>query len=66
MQNGKIKIGDFGLSKDLTKDCGLSKLYAAGTRFYIAPEFLHASSVRTSDIFLPSTDMFSLGKTASR
>ena len=46
MQNGKVKIGDFGLSKDLTKECGLSKLYAAGTRFYIAPEFLHQRSVR--------------------
>ena len=62
MQNGKVKIGDFGLSKDLSKESGSSKLYAAGTRFYMAPEFLHGNSLSPSEIFLPCTDMFSLGK----
>ena len=37
MNSGNVKIGDFGLSKDLSKESGLSKLYAAGTRFYMAP-----------------------------
>ena len=62
MQDGKIKIGDFGLSKDLSKESGLSKLYAAGTRFYMAPEFLGDNSVSPAETFLPPADMFSLGK----
>jgi len=61
MQDGKVKIGDFGLSKDLSKESGLSKLYAAGTRFYMAPEFLGEKSVSPAEIFLPPADMFSLG-----
>eukprot|EP00092_Neocalanus_flemingeri_P028968 GFUD01031451.1.p1 GENE.GFUD01031451.1~~GFUD01031451.1.p1 ORF type:complete len:511 (+),score=157.39 GFUD01031451.1:160-1692(+) len=61
MHDGKIKIGDFGLSKDLSKESGLSKLYAAGTRFYMAPEFLGEKSVSPAEIFLPPADMFSLG-----
>jgi hypothetical protein len=33
MQDGRVKIGDFGLSKDLSKELGMAKLYAAGTRW---------------------------------
>ena len=62
MQNGKVKIGDFGLSKDLSKESGLSKMYAAGTRFYMAPEFLSERSACPAEIFLPPADMYSLGK----
>ena len=65
MNNGNVKIGDFGLSKDLSKESGLSKLYAAGTRFYMAPEF--ASSHQNYDrcpedeVVFPPADMYSLG-----
>ena len=62
MQDGKVKIGDFGLSKDLSKESGLSKMYAAGTRFYMAPEFLGDKSSSAAEIFLPPADMYSLGK----
>ena len=62
MQDGKVKIGDFGLSKDLSKESGLSKMYAAGTRFYMAPEFLGNNSASAAEIFLPPADMYSLGK----
>ena len=62
MQDGKVKIGDFGLSKDLSKESCLSKLYAAGTRFYMAPEFLGDKSSCPAEIFLPPADMFSLGE----
>ena len=65
MQNGKVKIGDFGLSKDLSKESGMSKIYAAGTRFYMAPEFLNEQSASPSEIFLPPADMYSLGKICS-
>ena len=65
MNNGSVKIGDFGLSKDLSKESGLSRLYGAGTRFYMAPEF--ASEQFETDqadvgIVFPSSDMFSFGK----
>ena len=65
MNNGSVKIGDFGLSKDLSKESGLSRLYAAGTRFYMAPEFATDQYMGTeagADIVLPSSDMFSFGK----
>jgi len=62
MQNGKVKIGDFGLSKDLSKESGLTNLYAAGTRFYMAPEFMQAERGDLGEgVFLPPADMFSLG-----
>ena len=32
MEDGNIKIGDFGLSKDLNKETGAGPLYAVGTR----------------------------------
>ena len=60
MNNGSVKIGDFGLSKDLSKESGLSRLYAAGTRFYMAPEF--ATDVGAEGQVFPSSDMFSFGK----
>ena len=62
MQNGKVKIGDFGLSKDLSKESNMGKMYAAGTRFYMAPEFLKEHSEHEAEIFLPPADMYSLGK----
>ena len=63
MKNGNVKIGDFGLSKDLSKESGLSRLYAAGTRFYMAPEFSnsHQAGDLVDEVF-PSSDMFSFGK----
>ena len=65
MNNGSVKIGDFGLSKDLSKESGLSRLYGAGTRFYMAPEFaseqVEAEEADVGIVF-PSSDMFSFGK----
>ena len=62
MNTGNVKIGDFGLSKDLSKESGLPKLYAAGTRFYMAPEFIdnHVIGAENEAVF-PSSDMFSFG-----
>ena len=65
MNNGSVKIGDFGLSKDLSKESGLSRLYAAGTRFYMAPEFAsdqYVAGEADVGIVYPSSDMFSFGK----
>ena len=62
MQDGKVKIGDFGLSKDLTKETSQAKLYGAGTRFYMAPEFLSKEQDQGGQIFFPPADMYSLGK----
>ena len=65
MNNGNVKIGDFGLSKDLSKESGLSKLYAAGTRFYMAPEYANSHQDHIGDpepeVVLPPADMYSLG-----
>ena len=79
-QDGKVKIGDFGLSLDLSKECGLDIPHAAGTRlinsiyilkataspsrFYMAPELLREWSL--GGRLLPSTDMFSLGMVVLR
>lgn len=64
MNNGSVKIGDFGLSKDLSKESGVSRLYGAGTRFYMAPEFageqFQAEEADVGIVF-PSSDMFSFG-----
>ena len=65
MNNGSVKIGDFGLSKDLSKESGLSRLYAAGTRFYMAPEFATEQDLGGEaqvGVVYPSSDMFSFGK----
>ncbi|KAI6784209.1 uncharacterized protein J7T54_004755 [Emericellopsis cladophorae] len=48
---GDVKIGDFGLARELT-DC--SPLDMEGDREYMAPEMLHGE-------FSPSSDIFSLG-----
>ena len=79
-QDGKVKIGDFGLSLDLSKESGLSTPHAAGTRliqtrnilkasvspsrFYMAPELLREWNLGGK--LLPSTDMFSLGMVVLR
>ena len=67
MNTGSVKIGDFGLSKDLSKESGLSRLYAAGTRFYMAPEFATEQLLADEGedevgVVFPSSDMFSFGK----
>ena len=62
MSNGTVKIGDFGLSKDLSKECGLSRLYAAGTTFYMAPEFATNQRLEgEEEAVVPSSDMYSFG-----
>ena len=65
MNNGNVKIGDFGLSKDLSKESGISRLYAAGTRFYMAPEFSNIQYIGDEveeNIVYPSSDMYSFGE----
>ena len=64
MNSGNVKIGDFGLSKDLSKESGISKLYAAGTRFYMAPEFVNNQYIggNEDEVVFPSSDMYSFGK----
>ena len=63
MNSGSVKIGDFGLSKDLSKESGLPRFYAAGTRFYMAPEFINNqfAANEDEDAVFPSSDMFSFG-----
>ncbi|XP_025115876.1 eukaryotic translation initiation factor 2-alpha kinase 1-like isoform X2 [Pomacea canaliculata] len=64
LQNGQIKIGDFGLAKELRDDeqtsdsssAGTSRLYAVGTAPYAAPEVSGGTLNPTS-----KSDIYSLG-----
>lgn len=61
---GLIKIGDFGLSKDLSKSSPNQKLYGVGTHFYSAPEFLGHKGIELLLHNLPKADSFSFGMIA--
>ena len=60
-ESGLIKIGDFGLSKDLSKSSPEQRLYGVGTHFYSAPEFLKHKELELKLHLLPKADSFSFG-----
>ena len=45
-QDGQVKIGDFGLSLDLTKESGLDIPHAAGTRLIQTRNIAHTITIQ--------------------
>lgn len=61
-ENGRVKIGDFGLAKSLARDAGLTRTGAfMGTPQYAAPEQIKAETVDSqSDVYSVAATLYFL------